>query len=222
MKAISTAAVILAFGATSAYAHRLDEYLQGAIVSVEKKRVERELTLTPGLAIFPALLPQIDADGDGILSAAEQRAYALRVVHDLSLTLDGHPLIPRLLMFQFPSIEEMKEGLGEIRLVFDAELPPGGVSRRLVIENHHLSRMSVYQVNCPVPRDPQIRILGQERNYSQPSYELDFTQARAASGPLSLAWWAAASKPLATLALIALSWLVLLRQRRWRLPGRDA
>jgi len=200
----------------------LDEYLQGAIVSVEKNRVETELTLTPGIAVFPALLAKIDTDGDGTISAAEQRAYASRVVHDLSLALDGHRLTRRLLAFQFPSIAEMKEGLGEIRLVVEAELPPGGANRRFILENHHLSGMSAYQVNCLVPRNPQIRILAQKRNYSQSFYELDFAQARAASGALSLAGRAGAAKPLATLALIALSWLVLLGKRRRRLPGRVA
>lgn len=222
MKATFTAAVILALGATSPFAHRLDEYLQGAIVSVEKNRLETELTMTPGVAIFPELIAEIDADGDGTISAAEQRAYALRVVHDLSLALDGHPLTPRLLTFQFPSIAEMKDGLGEIRLVFEAELPAGGANRRLVIENHHLNRISVYQVNCLVSRDPDIRIVAQKRNYSQSFYELDFEQAGAHLGPLDRAWWAGTAKPLATFSLIALSWLILLGQRRWRLPDRDA
>jgi hypothetical protein len=116
----------------------------------------------------------------------------------------------------------MKEGLGEIRLVFEVELPPGGANRRFNLENHHLKSMSVYQVNCLVPRNPQIRILAQKRNYSQSSYELDFVQARAASGPLTLAWWAGGAKPLATFALLALSWLILLGQRRRLLPGSDA
>lgn len=222
MKATLTAAMILVFGATSPFAHRLDEYLQGAIVSVEKNRVETELTMTPGVAIFPALFAEIDTDRDGTLSAAEQRAYALRVVHDLTLAIDGHPLTPRLVTFQFPSIEEMKSGIGEIRLVFQAELPAGPANRRLVMENHHLNKISVYQVNCLVPHDPRIRVLAQKRNYSQSFYELDFVQAGAPSDPLSLAWLAGVTRPLGTLALIALSWLVLLGQRRWRRPGRDA
>ena len=55
------------------------------------------------------------------ISETEQSAYAERVLRDLSLTIDGRRLRLRLLSMQFPNIEEMKEGLGEIQIEFGAD-----------------------------------------------------------------------------------------------------
>ena len=172
MKTGLTAAVIFWFAATPALGHRLDEYLQGTLVSVEKTSIQAEITLTPGVAVYPIVLAEIDTNADGVISETEQRAYAGRVLHDLSATIDGRPLRLQLLSTQFPTIAEMKDGLGEIRIDFGADLPSGGGTRRLILENHHLSRIAAYQVNCLIPRDPSIRIVAQNRNYSQSFYQV--------------------------------------------------
>jgi hypothetical protein len=84
----------------------------------------------------------------------------------------------------------MEEGLGEIQIKFSADLPAGGSHRKLVIQDHHQSRISAYLVNCLVPRDPDIRVTGQNRNVDQSFYELDYAQA---NGRLDLPslhrWW---------------------------------
>jgi hypothetical protein len=200
---------ILLAAAGLARAHRLDEYLQGALVSVEKDRVHVQMTLTPGVAVLPVVLAGIDRDSDGSLSAPEQRSYAVRVLRDLSLKIDGRVLIPRLISQQFSSVAEMNDGLGEVRIEFEADLPAGGSKRRLVLENHHQSSIAAYQVNCLVPRDRDIRIIAQERNYTQSHYELDYEQAGSRSGLLSFVLssgggWLAA---IAILLLGRLTWL---------------
>jgi hypothetical protein len=106
--------------------------------------------------------------------------------------------VPHLTSIQFPAMEEMKEGRGEIHLDFAADLPidlpTGGANRKLSLENRHLGRVSVYQVNALVPADPDIRIASQNRNYSQSLYELDYVQtgdrpeSAGASWPVRLAW----------------------------------
>jgi len=160
------------------------------------------------------LIPVIDADADGVISEAEQRLYAERILRDLSLVIDGHRLAPRLTTVEFPANGEMKEGRGEIRIGFDAVLPRGGADRKLTFENRHQSAISVYQVNVLVPRDPDIRIVSQNRNYSQSLYQLDFDQAvvSAAAGPV------AASLPVqfAILVVAAFSAMVLIRTLRNR------
>ena len=108
------AAALLALAGTPATAHRLDEYLQGTILSVEKNRIQAQMTLTPGVAVFPLLLAGMDTDANGIISDAEQRAYASRILRDLSLTIDGSRLTANLLSIRFPAIDEMREGRGEI------------------------------------------------------------------------------------------------------------
>ena len=72
-------------------AHRLDEYLQAARISVAADRVTLELDLTPGVAIAPAVLAMIDTDRNGELSPAESDAYARSVIDGVALKVDGRP-----------------------------------------------------------------------------------------------------------------------------------
>jgi hypothetical protein len=164
-------------------------------------------------------MAEIDRDGDGLISETEQRAYAARVLRDLSLSIDGQPLTPHLTSAEFPAIGEMKEGRGEIRIEFRADLPRGGASRKLIFENHHQSKIAAYQVNVLVPRDPDIRIMMQNRNYSQSFYELDFVQAGVPSGLPDRAFFASARGLLGTIAVVAVAWLALAwGLRNWSHP----
>src|SRR5437763_12980425 len=97
----SLVAVILLFAPAPALTHRLDEYLQSTLISISKDRLEAQITLTTGVAIFPKLAADIDTNADGAVSQTEQREYAGRVLRDLSLTIDGHPLTPQLVSTQF-------------------------------------------------------------------------------------------------------------------------
>ena len=82
--------------ASTGTAHRLDEYLQATTISVERDRVQAQIRLTPGVAVFPSVLAGIDTNADQVVSESEQRAYAEAVLRDLSFTVDGTPLHPRL------------------------------------------------------------------------------------------------------------------------------
>lgn len=205
-------AIVLAAG-TPALGHRLDEYLEATIISVDKNSVKGQMSLTPGVAVYPAVLAGIHTNADGTIAGAEQLAYAERVLRDLSLSMNGERLRPRLVSIRFPALDEMKEGLGEIQLTFRADLPPNGPKRKLIFENHHQSRIAAYQVNCLVPSDPDIRIVAQTRNYFQSLYELEYEQAGVRGGPLASVWWPAAREWLGTIALVLFAWLaVLFRQ----------
>jgi hypothetical protein len=175
--ALIATAFILFMLRAPASAHRLDEYLQATILSVEKDRLQASLRLVPGVAVSSPIIGAIDTNADGVISAAEGRAYAERVVSDLSLSADGHVLRPRLLSFDFPKIDDMREGLGEINIELAADLPPGNSNRKVVFENHHLPRISAYLVNCLVPRDRNIQVVAQNRNSNQSFYRLDYLQA---------------------------------------------
>lgn len=197
---LTAAGAILLLAGTTASAHRLDEYLQATTISVERDRVQAQVRLTPGVAVFPMVLADIDTNADGVISEAEQRAYAERVLGDLSLTIDGDRLQLRLVSLKFAKIEEMKEGGGEIQLEFDADVSSGGPNRRLIFENRHQSRIAAYLVNCLVPRDPDIRITAQNRNYQQSFYQLDYIQADVRSG--SSAWWSSSRRWLGATVLL--------------------
>lgn len=215
------AAMLLLAGGTPASAHRLDEYLQATTISVQEDRMEAQIRLAPGIAVLPIVLASIDTDGNGIVSKAEQRAYAERVLGDLSFMVDGDRVRLRLGSMEFPAMSEMKEGRGEIQIGFHADLAPGPRNRSLVFENHHQRRISVYLVNCLVPRDPDIRITGQNRNYEQSLYRLEYVQAGAHSVPLSFAWWAAGPGWLGALALFLCARLGFAWWPRTHLCGRQ-
>jgi HupE / UreJ protein len=176
LRLIAVAAVVLSLG-VGASAHRLDEYLQATIFSVEKDSVHGSMRLIPGVAVSARVIAGIDKDEDGVLSEAEQRGYAERVLNELTLTADGERLRPRLMSVSFPGIAEMKEGLGEIQIEFAADLPRGGENRKLIFENHNEPGFAVYLVNCLVPSDKDIRVVAQKRNEDQSFYELEYSVA---------------------------------------------
>jgi len=167
------ATIFLMLGA-SVFGHRLDEYLQATLFSVEKDHLQGTLRLIPGVAVARRVVAGMDANGDGVLSEQEQRDYAERVLKDLWIAVDGKSVQPKLLAEKFPAIEEMREGLGEIQIEFSVELAGGGAERKIIFANRHESGMSVYLVNCLMPRDPEIRIVAQSRNENQSVYELDY------------------------------------------------
>jgi HupE / UreJ protein len=188
---VVAAAILLSLGAPAS-AHRLDEYLQATMISVEKDHVQASMRLIPGVAVSSTVLASIDTNADGVISETEKRAYAKQVFEDLSLTIDGNSLRPRLVSVDFAEVEQMKEGLGEIQIEFTADLPGDGPNRRLVFENHHQSRIAAYLVNCLVSRDRNIQIVAQDRNETQSFYQLDYVQASSRSDPVYVKSWSGA------------------------------
>jgi hypothetical protein len=184
---IAVAAILLSLGGVAS-AHRLDEYLQATLISVEKDQVQASMRLIPGVSVSAAVIASIDSNGDGVISDAEQRAYAEQVLGDLLLRSDGHRLTPKLVSVSFPQIAQMREGLGEIHIEFAADLPRGGPNRRLTLENHHQNRNAVYLVNCLVPSDHDIRIVGQSRNEQQSVYQLDYVQSGGSAASSTVTW----------------------------------
>jgi hypothetical protein len=171
---------------TAVVGHRLDEYLQATIFSIHANRVQGSMRLVPGVAVASAIISVIDTNHDGSLSDAEQQAYAQSVLRDLVLSADGKPLQLNLVSLEFPAIEEIEQGIGEIHINFSADLPANAASRHLVFENHHQPAMSVYLVNTLVPSDKYIQITAQARNENQSTYRLDFAQSEAATSQRAL------------------------------------
>jgi hypothetical protein len=149
----------------TAQAHRVDEYLQATFIAVEKEQLRIDLFLTPGLNVLPAVLVEIDTDGDGAFSAAEQQIYARRVLRDLSFTINGAAVSPALKQLEFPTPEQLRDGRGDIHLELVIKLPPVGTAdTQLRFENRHESQIAAYQVNCLATRDPAIRLGAPQRD----------------------------------------------------------
>src|SRR4051794_27731265 len=139
------AALFLVSLGSPAFAHRLDEYLQATLVSIHKDRVELFMRLIPGVAVSSAVLATIGTRTEGVISEVQQRLYAEQVLRDMSLSVDNSPLEPRLVSVNFPSVQAIKEGTGEIQIELNADLPQGrDVNRKLVLENHHQEPISAY------------------------------------------------------------------------------
>ncbi|HXJ40913.1 MAG TPA: hypothetical protein VNH18_16655, partial [Bryobacteraceae bacterium] len=169
---------VLALMPSATEAHRLDEYLQATLISVERDTVKLEVNLTPGVAILPAILERIDSDRDGVISEREERDYTEVVAADLTLSLDDHPLKLVLTDSRFDPWSEMREGRGVIRLRFEAELPHGNqTTHKLHFENRHQPLISAYLVNSLVPSDKFIHIQSQQRDYFQTNFRLAYSQS---------------------------------------------
>src|SRR5580658_194191 len=134
-------------------AHRIDEYLQATLLSVETGRIQASMRLIPGIVVAPDVIAAIDSNGDGTFSEDEKRAYAQRVLDDLSITIDGTSVKPAMISWSYPEPAQMREGLGEIHIEYKADLTNSRQNRNLILTNHHLNSASVYLVNALVPQD---------------------------------------------------------------------
>lgn len=162
--------------ATDASAHRLDEYLQAARISVATNRVDLSLELTPGVAIVDQLLVVIDKDHDGRVSKEEVTTYAQRVLKDIQVGLDEKVLVLSLADASFPALEDVKKGMGVIRIKATIPVVPLSVGKHNIsLANAHLPAISVYLVNALAPKDPAIKITKQTRDELQKIYRLEFS-----------------------------------------------
>jgi hypothetical protein len=158
-----------------ARAHRLDEYLQATLFSIEPGSVQATMRLVPGVAVAPAVIAGIDSNHDGVLSSEEQHRYAEAVLADLQLEEDGSKLPLQLISATFPSVALMKQGTGEIELRFSAGFTAASGEHQLTFVNHHQSGISVYLVNSLVPQNIQLE--SQKRNQNQSFYQVTLTEA---------------------------------------------
>jgi hypothetical protein len=165
---------------TAAGAHTLDQYLQVAQIALTPGGVRVELRLVPGAQIADRIFALIDLDDDGQISSAEEQAYALRVLQDVALDADGRRAALALTGVQFPSRDEMNEGVGAIRLALAAEAAFGVAGEhQLSFRNDHLPELSVYLANVLVPAIDAIKISGQQRDVLQRRIRLDIRVATA-------------------------------------------
>ncbi len=145
-------------------AHRLDEVLQGTLISILPEHVIIEVNISPGVETVQRFLALADTDGDGMLSPDEQETYARRVMEDILLEIDHQPTRLDLRQSTFPPVEEMRAGTGTIRFALHAQSKPVATGlHQVYLRNNHAPGISVYQVNALVPR-AGLEILAQQRD----------------------------------------------------------
>jgi hypothetical protein len=173
--AAASAGILLALSASPS-AHRLDEYLQAARVSLAYTRVTLEIDLTPGASVADGIIALIDRDGDTRISPLEAERYGRSVLADVVLELDDRPISLTLDHVEAPSLEEMRHGLGviQLRASGDAERRMS-LRRELHFQNNHQAGSSVYLVNALLPSDDGIRVVGQIRDPKQRDVRIEYS-----------------------------------------------
>jgi len=161
--ALAVAAALTVVCTADASAHRLDEYLQAARIGVAVNRIEVELDVTPGVAVADAVVNDIDADRDGILSSDEQQAYAQRVSRAIELWVDNDRVQTTLISSRFPiTIELQTDG------------PPLTGGRHLIrFRNANTPASAAYLANALLPDDDRVSISRQSRDPAQQELTID-------------------------------------------------
>jgi hypothetical protein len=168
------AQLLLLFPST-VFGHRLDEYLQATIVTIEPDRVRLQINLTPGVAVSEQVLGMIDRNHDGVISTNEAAAYCELLRRDLIVQLDQRELKLKCTASYFPGPAELRTGWGFIQIEYSAtpgQLAAGAHS--LTIEDRHLPKFSVYLINAAQPSSGSIQITKQTRNEKQSTGEIRF------------------------------------------------
>lgn len=156
-------------------AHRLDEYLQAARISIDPDRVALQLDLTPGVALANRIAGELDRDRDGAISENEIHAYAAVVQNDLTLAVDGRSLQPQLVETRIPALSAISQGIGTIQLRWVAQLPPLPAGpHRLFFRNGHHCDMGVYLANVLVPANDRVAVTGQDRDVDQREFTVAY------------------------------------------------
>jgi len=174
--AIGAALALTLLATADVFAHRTEDYLQAARIGVEPDRIQITLDLTPGTAVAESFLAAIDRDGDGSLSAAEQRTYARQMVSALQVELDGRSLHTNVRASCFPEAAAVRRGEGSVRLDIEATVPdlsPG--SHRLLFRNAHLAGHSAYLANALVPESDRVAVTAQRRDRDQSELTIEYT-----------------------------------------------
>jgi hypothetical protein len=160
---------------SAVFAHRLDEYLQATLVSIEPGGVRLQINLTPGVAVAEEVLAHVDADHDGVISKQEAAAYTEALRRDLSLRLDGRRLELQVATSNFPQPIELRSGLGilQVELRTPAYSLAAG-THKLSFENRHLALISAYLINAAQPKSAKVKIIRQNRNAIQTEETIEF------------------------------------------------
>jgi nickel/cobalt transporter (NicO) family protein len=210
-------AAIAVLACTQVSAHRRDEYLQAARIAIEPARLDVELDLTPGIALAPSLIREIDRNHDGDVTGDEAGAFAVRVLGEISLEVDGRPMPLELAGRQFPTVSAMLRGEGTIQILVAISVPPleaGG--HRIRYRNDHHPEMAVYLANALAPRSERISVQAQRRSEDQRDIVIEYVLDGArASKPV---WWSVPGLA-AVLCMVGAVWFRANRYDACRLLG---
>ena len=159
-----------------AKAHPLDEFYQSTFITLAPNRITMQIELYTGALIAPRILPMIDTNQDEIISLAEEMAYIDLFLKDVIFEIDGTPTALTATDLEFPTILDLKAGVGVIRfrLYSDLSVDHRG-DHQLFYHNQHQPDVGVYMVNALRDADNWVEINNQDRDVFQASLRLDYT-----------------------------------------------
>ena len=174
MKSLAAALVVLLATGGGALAHRLDEYLQATRVSFARDRLAIDVDLTPGISIASDVIATLDTNADGVVAPAEADGYGRAVLSDLRVSVDGHRVSMTLDGIDIPTLDEMRNGTGTVRLHAAGSVQVGAGRHLVELINNHRPETSVYMVNALVPEDSGIDIVSQTRDPRQREFRAEY------------------------------------------------
>jgi hypothetical protein len=142
--------------------------------------------LTPGVSIAPSVIQSVDTNADNAIAPAEAEAYGRAVLSDLLVTLDGDPVEMTLVRIEVPAIDEMRHGMGTIRLRTSGSVGAGAGNHRLRLLNRHRPDTSIYMVNALLPEDAGVELVSQTRDPLQREFDMEYAVGQ--QWPVRLLW----------------------------------
>jgi hypothetical protein len=187
MKLLAATALAIALGAIGVpetAAHRLDECLVATRIEAGRDKAVIKIDLVPGSALFPEFMAWVDRDADGQIGQEEADGYAQKLLSDCVLTADNKPVALSLVAVSLPPMGGLATGAGRFRITARSTFPqlsPG--SHTLVFRCCHHPEACVYLANALAPRDPQVKVLRQERDALQTELAIHLDIVAEADGP---------------------------------------
>ena len=180
MRRTAALALLLACLATSADAHPVDEVVQGAYLLLAPGQVRLELDVPPGPEVVAPLLRDMDADGDHAFSAAEKRAYALRVLRLCTLEIGGRAVAWRFDEIGAPPYGQLAGQATTIQIFATASDRGGEGPRPLRFSNGYRPARGPTTANVFAKRDGAFGYVfeGQRRSDDGRDFAVVFRRAR--------------------------------------------
>ncbi|MFB9990894.1 hypothetical protein ACFFLM_02710 [Deinococcus oregonensis] len=139
--------LVLALLSGGAGAHPVDEMVQGAYLTLTPGAVQLELDLTPGVQVSAPVLKSLDANADERVTSAEARVFAVRVLAQSTLTLNGAAVRWTVDEVTVPPFQNLKLGSDTIKIYATAKRPDQPGAGTLVYQNRYQPVKSQWTAN---------------------------------------------------------------------------
>ncbi|PYE53836.1 hypothetical protein [Deinococcus yavapaiensis] len=139
-------AALVVLASSAAFAHPVDEVVQGAYLTLAPGEVRLELDLTPGTKVMGAVVTALDTNKDGVVSHQEARAYGMKVLGRSTLKIDGKTVPWTLGTVEVPSLSTLRLG-NVIKIYATAKRSDAAGTRTLSYQNRYQPAKSSWIAN---------------------------------------------------------------------------